>query len=641
MPVVQMPNGDRVQFPDTMPRDDIRAKILERFPDAMAPTRENADRMEGLKEPEPKGSFLDAVGQGMTLGFADEAVHYAGFPETAATMRENAKAYAERRPWASLGGEVVGGLPLMAVPGLNVARSATLAQAVGKGAFAGAVGGGALGFGQGEGVVDRVVGGAKNAGTGALIGGALPAAGTGLVRGVQRLRGRGESTVAGASPGAQRELDRIVAEGGQTVPEAFARARSFGPDATIMDANSGARAAGEALAQSGRPGGAALEALARRRAQAAPQRINAAFSSVLGNRPAPAEMIEALKRRSQRRAERLYAEAEQAVDGPIQYDPSLQPALNAQRQQMAKERVAAAAAPDNSYEFLRPAQHRISRAKRADEKAAQGAGGSPAVERAAVGRSDEALIVAALDDATGGRYSIARQAYAGDKAAEEAFDYGFRKAMQPSTEISFVRQHWNGLNAEQRVAFRAGVRSWLGQKAGDLRGARGQARNAVREGDAQSKLRVVFGDDVTDRLSNVMEGQLEMGRTDDLLDRASGSRTARTMGSRVNPANTRVNTGMSIPGLMARAGSVVVDQVTDPSRRFAQVAEVLAAQGPQRDAYADALTEAFRRRRARALPAPVERGATATSTSTARAVTPEDVARARRDAVRRLINPQR
>lgn len=34
MPIVTMPNGDRVNFPDTMSREEIRAKILEKFPEA-------------------------------------------------------------------------------------------------------------------------------------------------------------------------------------------------------------------------------------------------------------------------------------------------------------------------------------------------------------------------------------------------------------------------------------------------------------------------------------------------------------------------------------------------------------------------------------------------------------------------------
>src|SRR6478752_3772645 len=34
MPIVAMPNGDQVQFPDDMPKDQIRSLILSKFPDA-------------------------------------------------------------------------------------------------------------------------------------------------------------------------------------------------------------------------------------------------------------------------------------------------------------------------------------------------------------------------------------------------------------------------------------------------------------------------------------------------------------------------------------------------------------------------------------------------------------------------------
>jgi hypothetical protein len=34
MPIVQMPDGAHVQFPDNMPPDQIRSLILQKFPDA-------------------------------------------------------------------------------------------------------------------------------------------------------------------------------------------------------------------------------------------------------------------------------------------------------------------------------------------------------------------------------------------------------------------------------------------------------------------------------------------------------------------------------------------------------------------------------------------------------------------------------
>ena len=33
MPVVRMPNGDKVRFPDDMPADEIKHLILKKFPD--------------------------------------------------------------------------------------------------------------------------------------------------------------------------------------------------------------------------------------------------------------------------------------------------------------------------------------------------------------------------------------------------------------------------------------------------------------------------------------------------------------------------------------------------------------------------------------------------------------------------------
>lgn len=48
MPIVEMPNGDRVEFPDDMPKEQIRSMIAKKFPDAVPQASKQA---EGKKEP--------------------------------------------------------------------------------------------------------------------------------------------------------------------------------------------------------------------------------------------------------------------------------------------------------------------------------------------------------------------------------------------------------------------------------------------------------------------------------------------------------------------------------------------------------------------------------------------------------------
>ena len=54
MPVVRMPNGDLVNFPDNMPKDDISNFIVDKFPDAYAPKP-------GVPLPDTDTSFFRSV----------------------------------------------------------------------------------------------------------------------------------------------------------------------------------------------------------------------------------------------------------------------------------------------------------------------------------------------------------------------------------------------------------------------------------------------------------------------------------------------------------------------------------------------------------------------------------------------------
>ena len=111
-----------------------------------------------------RGDIRDPLLQGLTFGLYDKmagAMSGAGaalsggsfneaYNERTDALREDYDAYKERRPWVSMGAEVAGALPTALIPGLNVARSANLGQAVWRGANAGALGGALYGYGQGE-----------------------------------------------------------------------------------------------------------------------------------------------------------------------------------------------------------------------------------------------------------------------------------------------------------------------------------------------------------------------------------------------------------------------------------------------------------------------------------------------------------
>lgn len=118
-------------------------------------------------------SGLRGAAQGLSLGFADEIT---GALESAFTdktyeqardeSRANYKSAKDANPITYGAGEIGGGVATSFVPGLNIAKGASLAQMAGKAALAG----GAMGLGKSE--ADNVRDMAIDTGKGALIGGA-------------------------------------------------------------------------------------------------------------------------------------------------------------------------------------------------------------------------------------------------------------------------------------------------------------------------------------------------------------------------------------------------------------------------------------------------------------------------------------
>lgn len=549
-------------------------------------------------QPEPRGSFIDPLLQGVSFGAADEIGGWLFGPETRDKMREDYAAYRERRPWASMGGELLGALPTALVPGGAAMRGATLAGRIGRGMGIGAGTGALYGANQGEGMLsaDRLMRGVSGGATGGAIGGALPAVGAGAGRLVRAMMDRfrpNAATKAGINRGAQSEINRTLAADDMTMQDAAQRLREYGPDAALVDTSPGLRETGRQMVQFGSPGNAPLAALGRQRGPQVAERVDQAFSQVLGNRPKPAKLVDALQERARRHADKLFGEAKDAVADPenVPFNPALKPVLDEQRAIMKRQRAPVGDLPDSNFDFLSEAQKGISADKRAAQDALQRGGGSSARREADVAKADEAEILIALDNVTDGKFSIARSKYADDKRLQEAFDYGFKDAMSSGTEISFLEKRWAGMTKEEKVAARAGVRAWLGQKSASFRGARTQGRNVWREGDHKSKLKVIYGEDTTERLAKAMEGQEAMWVTDDALVRSGGSQTARNVTGRLNPENQRLPMDMSILGTAVRGGQRALNAFNRPDAMTRSLGPTLAAQGADAQRLVQALID--------------------------------------------------
>lgn len=197
MPIVQMPDGVRVNFPDSMSREDIKAAILSKYPN-VAPQGQQV--MNGPEVQEGAGrTALEQGLQGATFGFADEISDRLGagiaslltdedYDSLLQEARRMSQARGERQssqlpevaiPAQVAGSLLTGGAGMATKGGAALAKtiaSGGLPSRIAKGAAAGAVSGGLYGAGGAQ-EGERLAAAEEAALTGAALGGASPAAG--------------------------------------------------------------------------------------------------------------------------------------------------------------------------------------------------------------------------------------------------------------------------------------------------------------------------------------------------------------------------------------------------------------------------------------------------------------------------------
>jgi hypothetical protein len=207
MPVVVMPDGRKVRFPNNMPKQEIASIIRKRYPDAglnMAPDEVNTSEIQSDSQieqesaPVSKGrAVLEQGLQGATFGFSDELVNRLGalyasavtgesyddlYNEAKETTRNRMQAQKEQYPVTSgvsqLGGGVLTGLGTGATKlGANITKkiaSRGMPTKLGAGATGGAVAAGLYGAGEAD-EGQRIEEAKKAAIPGAVLGAAAPA----------------------------------------------------------------------------------------------------------------------------------------------------------------------------------------------------------------------------------------------------------------------------------------------------------------------------------------------------------------------------------------------------------------------------------------------------------------------------------
>jgi hypothetical protein len=231
-------------YSQTMPRErfdtevagksdmDIADATFRQFYDGRI-DRQDFNRRVGLTS--AQGSTRAAIMQGLSFGLSDEILaggtgamqgllgmlrgegtggFRQGYNDALTAQRQNLEVFRQNNPYVGRGLEFVGGL---ASGGAGVAAAPSAARTIGTAATVGAVGG----FGQGEGVEDRLAGAATGAALGAGVATVLPPvvrAGAGVVGRAGQALGFGNSDDI-----ASRMLLRAMQDDGLTPAEAMRR----------------------------------------------------------------------------------------------------------------------------------------------------------------------------------------------------------------------------------------------------------------------------------------------------------------------------------------------------------------------------------------------------------------------------------
>lgn len=187
MPIVALPDGREVEFPDGTPTD-VMERAMRDFvggqPAAAAPVATSPD-VSTVPAPSAIGAGLRSVARGALMGFADEAkagvqslIGNGTYEENLAAARAQAQADQQAQPVASIAGQLYGGVGGAMAGGAAVPAAAArlVPNALLRAGVAGAASGGVTGFGEGQGgLANR----AAEAGTGAMWGAGV-GAGVGL-----------------------------------------------------------------------------------------------------------------------------------------------------------------------------------------------------------------------------------------------------------------------------------------------------------------------------------------------------------------------------------------------------------------------------------------------------------------------------
>ena len=419
-----------------------------------------------VQTPKERGDIFDSLAQGLTFGFADEALAavmsvpaslqtgqsipeaYRGLRDT---MRSDADAFSERNPGTALaaeaaGGILTGGAGLLRAGGRAAAKSVASSAPRLAGAGAGAGGVAGLGYSEAEDVAGMARDVGVGAATGALAGAVLPLVAKAVGRAVTAPV-RYSQAARQARPA--KKLGEAIARDDMTPEQLQAQLNKLPAGAAIADAGgeSVQTLARDITVQPGRARNLA-RALFEGRRKLAPQRIDNALRGALNQGGEFHAARDALESQARQAAKPLY---EQAYSQPVRITPKLKTLIK--RPSMQKALKEGKRMADEEGGVIGGHIQALDYAKRAldDQIGKAIRAGKNQTARALMGTKK-----ALLDemDSQVPAYAKARAAYSGPKAMEDALESG-RKFMREDAEdiVKAVRD----MSPTEKEFFRMGA----------------------------------------------------------------------------------------------------------------------------------------------------------------------------------------
>lgn len=504
------------------------------------------------------------VAQGATFNFADELEGLArsmvkgdSYDDEVSRVRAEQNRFRQQEPGLAFASEMAGAV----VPGIGAARFVTqgargasalaragsavsgaeqasrLARAGSLAARIAASGGGSgalAGAGAAEGdVADRLPAAVVGGGLGAVTGYAAGKTANAVARRLApRLPGL-------ASPAEQTSLSRVIKamdEAGVT-PDQLSAMQPDAAEMRVVDVLGapGRRAARRLRTLGGQPGALVDAALAERSA-GQHGRIVDRLLQPFGPETAAATADDLIRRQAER-AGPLYEEFRALGDLPMtdklketMRAPMVQEAIRA-----AKKGTRLHALPDNNAEVLDEAYKYLTDKEWAARRGFR------------VGQT-KADFLAAIDDASGGRYSPAVQSFAGDAALLDALSEG-RKAFLSSADPAEIAATMQRMSPSERELYQRGAIDALRQRLENVGDHRDLTKLLDNTG-FRKRAQAIYGD-AADGLLRSLAAEREMAATSDFV--RGGSQTADKAADASDSFLDEVQAGLGGIGFSAKA----------------------------------------------------------------------------------------